>query len=62
MQNIRLIKRKDVENPQEPEVEKSVAAKPAAKTTVEVVKAWVNEHKQEPRSSARKMFDALFAQ
>ncbi len=59
MQNIRLIKRRDLE--QEPEVEKSVAAKPTAKTTVEVVKAWVNEHKQEQQISARQMFDSLFA-
>ena len=61
MQNIRLIKRRDLEKQQEPVVEQSVAAKPMPKSTVEVVKAWVNEHKNEQHISARQMFDSLFA-
>jgi hypothetical protein len=32
------------------------------KTAVDIVKTWVNEHKHERPASARKMFDALFAQ
>jgi hypothetical protein len=61
MQNIRLIKRKDLEKQQERKVEPSVAAKAEPKTAVDIVKTWVNEHKTEQPASARKMFDALFA-
>ena len=61
MQNIRLIKRKDLEKQQERKIEQSVVAPPEPKSAVEIVKSWVNEHKTEQPASALKMFVALFA-
>ena len=62
MQNIRLIKRRDLEKQQERKVEQAVMAQAEPQTAVDIVKTWVNEHKHERPASARKMFDALFAQ